>query len=82
MEDYTPPFGGFYPVEDGVYYSSFTSAGIARSFRFYSFATMTSVDIAPASKIGSGLSVSPDRRRLAYCAEVAGNGDLIMLEWK
>jgi TolB protein len=83
VEDYLPPFGGFYPVEDGVYYSSFTSAGVARAFRFYSFATRKSVDIAPVlTKIGSGLSVSPDRRRLAYCAEVAGNGDLIMLEWK
>jgi len=81
--DYLPPFGGFYPVEDGVYYTSFTSAGMARSFRFYSFATRKSTDIAPVlTKIGEGLSVSPDRRRLAYCAEQAGNGDLIMLERK
>jgi Tol biopolymer transport system component/DNA-binding winged helix-turn-helix (wHTH) protein len=79
--DYLPPFGGIYPVEDGIYYTGFTSAGAARAFRFYSFATKKSVDVGPApAKIRLGLSVSPDRRRLAYCAEVEGNADLIMLE--
>jgi hypothetical protein len=70
-------------VKDGIYYLGFTSAGVARAFRFYNFATKKSVDVAPApAKIGLGLSVSPDRRQLAYCAEAEGNADLIMLEWR
>jgi len=83
VDDYLPPNGGIYPVEDGFYYLSSTSAGVARAFRFYDFATKKSVDVAPApAKIGPGLSASPDRRRLAYCAEVEGGADLIMLEWR
>ena len=83
MDDYFPPFGGIYPVEDGVYYSGSTGLGVTRAFRFYSFETKRSIDIAPApSTIKLGLSVSPDRRRLAYCAEVEGNADLILLERK
>lgn len=83
VDDYFPPFGGIYPVEEGIYYSGSTSLGVARAFRFYSFETKKSVDIAPApSTIKLGLSVSPDRRRVAYCAEVEGNADLILLERK
>jgi Tol biopolymer transport system component len=83
VDDYLPPNGGIYPFEDGIYYLSSTSAGVARAFRFYDFATKKSVDVAPApAKIGLGLSVSPDRRRLAYCAEAEGNADLIMVEWR
>lgn len=83
VDDYFPPFGGIYPVEDGVYYTGSTSLGVTRAFRFYSFETKKSIDIAPApSTIKLGLSVSPDRRRLAYCAEVEGNADLILLERK
>ena len=83
VDDYLPPNGGIYPFEDGIYYIGYTSAGIARAFRFYSFATKKSVDVAPApAKIGLGLSISPDRRRLAYCAQVEGNSDLIMVDLK
>ena len=83
VDDYFPPFGGIYPVEEGIYYSGSTSLGVARAFRFYSFEAKKSIDIAPApSTIKLGLSVSPDRRRLAYCAEVEGNADLILLERK
>ncbi len=81
VDDYVPPYGGIYPVEDGVYYVSFTTSGMARAFRFYSFATKKSVDIAPApATIELGLSISPDRRSLVYSAYAEGNADLIMLE--
>jgi Tol biopolymer transport system component len=70
-------------VEDGFYYNAAASSGAMRAFRFYSFETKRSVDIAPApSTINLGLAVSPDRRRLAYCAENEGNADLILLERK
>jgi Tol biopolymer transport system component/DNA-binding winged helix-turn-helix (wHTH) protein len=83
VNDYLPPFGGIYPVEDGFYYNAAVSSGAMRAFRFYSFATKKSVDIAPApSTINLGLAVSPDRRRLVYCAENEGNADLILLERK
>ncbi len=82
-DDYIAPYGGIYPVEEGIYYSGSTNSGVTRAFRLYSFETKTSVDIAAApSTIKLGLSVSPDRRRLAYCAEVEGNADLILLERK
>jgi Tol biopolymer transport system component/DNA-binding winged helix-turn-helix (wHTH) protein len=81
VEDYVPPYGGIYPVEDGIYYAGFTTSGIARAFRFYSFATKKSVDVAPSpTAIELGLSISPDRRSLVYSASVDGNADLIMLE--
>ena len=83
VDDYLPPFGGIYPVEDGFYYNAAASSGAMRAFRFYSFETKRSVDIGPApSTINLGLAVSPDRRRLAYCAENEGNADLILLERK
>ena len=83
VDDYTSPFGGIYPVKDGIYYSGATRLGAMRAFRFYSFETRRSVDIAPApSTIKLGLSISPDRKRLAYCADVEGNADLILLERK
>ncbi len=81
VDDYVPPYGGIYPVEDGIYYAGFTTSGIARAFRFYSFATKKSVDVAPSpATIELGLSISPDRRSLMYSASVEGNADLIMLE--
>jgi len=43
--------------------------------------TKKSVDIAPSpATIELGLSVTPDRRRLAYTAEVEGNAGLIMVD--
>jgi Tol biopolymer transport system component/DNA-binding winged helix-turn-helix (wHTH) protein len=81
VDDYVPPYGGIYPVEEGVYYAGFTTSGTARAFRFYSFATKKSVDVAPApARIELGLSISPDRRSLVYSAYAEGNADLIMLE--
>jgi Tol biopolymer transport system component len=81
VDDYVPPYGGIYPVEDGFYYAGFTTSGMVRAFRFYSFATKKSIDVAPAAPtIELGLSISPDRRSLVYSAYAEGNADLIMLE--
>jgi hypothetical protein len=75
VSDYHTPWGGFYAVDNGFYYTSAAHAGV---FRFYSFDAGSSVDVGPApSKLGLGLTVSPDRTRLAYSTNV---GHMFMQE--
>jgi hypothetical protein len=47
VPDYLPPNGKFQPVDDGIYYVSYSPGGLPRAFSFYSFATKNSSDIAP-----------------------------------
>lgn len=56
------------------------AAGLPRAFRFYSFDTEKSVDIAPApSDLRGTIYVSSDRTRLAYDTQAKGQ-DLVQLE--
>ncbi len=83
LEDYVPPFGRFAPVNDGIYYVGCTPTGQPRAFRFYSFASGRSVDIAPTPpNYYADISVSPDRSRLAYTTEAKGSQDLVQLDLK
>jgi Tol biopolymer transport system component len=83
LEDYVPPFGRFAPVNDGIYYVGCTPTGQPRAFRFYSFASGQSVDIAPTPpNYYADISVSPDRSRLAYTTEAKGSQDLVQLDLK
>ena len=50
VPDYLPPYGKFQPVDDGIYYVSYSPGGLPRAFSFYSFATKQSLDIAPCSR--------------------------------
>jgi Tol biopolymer transport system component len=82
VDGYLAPGPGFYPVEDGFCYVN-SRLETPRVFRFYSFATKKSIDIAPAPPtLNIGLSVSPDRRRLVYCADTVGNADVLLFELK
>jgi hypothetical protein len=83
VPDYLPPYGKFQPVDDGIYYVSYSPGGLPRAFRFYSFATKQSLNIAPvpASYFGD-LTVTPDGSRLAYTTETKGNYDLVQLVLK
>jgi hypothetical protein len=81
VKDAMPLDGGFEPVDDGIYYIGYTPTGQPRAFRFYSFASGQSLDIAPTPpNYGGDLAVTPDRRRLAYTTEARGNQDLIQLD--
>ena len=83
MADYQSPWGGFYPVDDGIYYAGCASTGLPRAFRFYSFSTGKSVDIAPSPpNLDLGLTVTPDRTRLAYSTKSQGSEDLVQIELK
>jgi hypothetical protein len=83
VADYRSPWGGFYPVDDGIYYVGSLSTGPPRAFRFYSFDTGKSVDIAPSpSNLEIGLTVTPDRHRLAYATKSQGSEDLVQIELK
>jgi len=83
VPDYQPPWGGFYPVDDGLYYSGSSPTGLRRIFRFYSFDTGKSVEVAPSpSNLDLGLTVSPDRTRLAYCTKSQGSEDLVQIDFK
>jgi Tol biopolymer transport system component len=83
VPDYFPPNGKFQPVDDGIYYVSYSASRLPRAFSFYSFATKQSLDIAqvPAGYSGD-LTVTPDRSRLAYTTETKGNYDLVQLVLK
>jgi Tol biopolymer transport system component/DNA-binding winged helix-turn-helix (wHTH) protein len=81
VTDYQAPWGGFYPMIDGIYYVGCNSAGIPRMFRFYSFDTGKSVDVAPSpTNLGLGLTVTPDRTRLAYSTSSRGSEDLVQID--
>jgi hypothetical protein len=83
VADYQPQWGGFDPVGDGIYYAGCASTGLPRAFRFYSFSTGKSVDIAPSPpNLNLGLSVTPDRSRLAYATKSQGSEDLVEIELK
>ena len=81
VKDYVPPAAGFEVVDDGIYYVGCTPTGQPRAFRFYSFASGQSVDIAPTPPNYAGdLAVTPDRRRLAYTTEARASQDLVQLD--
>ena len=83
VEDYQSPWGGFYPEDDGIYYTGCASTGLPRAFRFYSFSTGKSVDIAPSPpNLDVGLTVTRDRTRLAYATKSQGSEDLVQIELK
>jgi Tol biopolymer transport system component/DNA-binding winged helix-turn-helix (wHTH) protein len=81
VKDYVPPGAGFEVVDDGIYYIGCTPTGQPRAFRFYSFASGQSVDIAPTPLNYAGdLAVAPDRQRLAYTTAARGSQDLVQLD--
>jgi Tol biopolymer transport system component len=81
VKDYVPPDTGFEVVDDGIYYVGCTPTGQPRAFRFYSFASGQSVDIAPTPPNYDGdLAVTPDRKRLAYTTKARGSEDLVQLD--
>jgi hypothetical protein len=81
VKDYVPPDTGFEVVDDGIYYVGCTPTGQPRAFRFYSFASGQSVDIAPTPpNYGGDLAVTPDRKRLAYTTKARGSEDLVQLD--
>ena len=81
VTDYRAPWGGFYPVSDGIYYVGRESDGNPRVFRFYSLETGKSVDIAPSpTNLYLGLTVTPDRTRLAYSTKSRGSEDLVQID--
>jgi Tol biopolymer transport system component/DNA-binding winged helix-turn-helix (wHTH) protein len=83
VADFRPPWGGFQPVAEGVYYAGSDSLGVTRTIRFYSFDTRKSVDVAPApTRMGLSLSVTPDKTRLAYSDWSRGNDHLVQIEFR
>jgi Tol biopolymer transport system component len=83
VADYQAPWGGFYPVDVGIYYVGDSTIGLPRAFRFYSFDTGESVDIAPSpTNLDLGLTVTPDRTRLAYSTKSQGSEDLVQIDFK
>jgi hypothetical protein len=83
VADYQAPWGGFYPVDDGIYYVGDSPIGLPRVCRFYSFDTGKSVDVAPLpTNLDLGLTVTPDRTRLAYSTKSLGSEDLVQIDFK
>jgi dipeptidyl aminopeptidase/acylaminoacyl peptidase len=81
VSDFRQPWGGFQPVPEGIYYVNGGSEGGPRAIRFYTFDTKTSVNLFPSlAEPGLGLTVMPDRSRLAYTTRPRGGEDLVELE--
>ncbi|HXE13005.1 MAG TPA: protein kinase, partial [Bryobacteraceae bacterium] len=81
--DYRPPWGSLVAFEDGFYYAAYGPEGSPRAFRFYSFDTGKTVDVAPAPyNLSDGLSVTPDRTRLVFSTRSHEGEDLVQLETK
>jgi Tol biopolymer transport system component/DNA-binding winged helix-turn-helix (wHTH) protein len=81
LKDFVPLDAGFEVVEDGIYYVGCTPTGQPRAFRFYSFASGQSVDIAPTPpNYTADLAVATDRSRLAYTTAARGSEDLVQLD--
>ena len=81
VSDFQAPWGGFYPFNDGFYSVGYDPDGHPRAFRFYFFENGKSVDIAPSPlNLGMGITVTPDRTRLAFCTKSRGNEDLVQIE--
>ena len=83
MKDFWPTnqLGGYAPVPGGVYYVSGDAQGRPGPFRYFSYASRKSVDVAPASiGLGHGFAVSPDQRRILFAASAEVGGNLLSLE--
>jgi Tol biopolymer transport system component len=75
--------GGYAPFADGIYYVSGDAKGKPGPFRFFSYASRNSIDVAPpAPGLTRGFAVSPDRRRILFAANSQIGGDLLLLELK
>jgi len=82
VADFQPPWGGFYPVDDGIYYVGSTWTGLPRAFRFYSIDTGKVIDVAPSpTNLDLGLTVTPDRSVLAYTTKPQNSEDLVEIEF-
>jgi len=65
------------------YYVGDDFDGLPRAFRFYSFGSRKSVDVAPSpTNLSMGLTVTPDRTRLAYSTKSRGSEDLVQIEFQ
>lgn len=85
VSDYQPQagaWGGYEAVPNGLYYTSFAH-GAFGAIRYHDWVTGKSIDVlAEPGRITSGLTVSPDQKRLWYGALAADAGtDLVMLEF-
>lgn len=77
----THQMGGYAPTAGGIYYVSCDAAGKPGPFRFFDYRSHQSIDVAPAAAgLKSGLTVSPDGRRLLFSASKDAGGDLLSLQ--
>jgi Tol biopolymer transport system component len=83
VKDFWPnnQWGGYAPFADGIYYVSGDAQGRPGPFRFFSYASGKSVDVAPpVPGLERGFRVSPDRRTMVFAASAEVGGDLLSLE--
>jgi Tol biopolymer transport system component len=73
-------WGAFSLVNEGIYFIPAPGAGGKSSIQFLSFATAKVKTVAPISRPGEGLSVSPDGRSLLFTRHDEGGSDLMLVE--
>jgi hypothetical protein len=66
---------------DGVFYSPAAQKGMPARLRFYRFADRSSSDLMSVNGgLGSGLSVSPDRKWVLFAPAQIRQGDIYFVE--
>jgi len=83
VRDFWPgqQLGGYAPVAGGIYYVSGDAQGRPGPFRYFDYASRSSIDVAPAAPgLARGFAVSPDRRQMLVAASAEIGGDLLSLE--
>jgi len=75
--------GGYAPFADGIYYVRSDETGRPGPFRFFDYASLKSIVVAPpAPGLKRGFAVSPNRRRILFPASSQIGGDLLSFELK
>ena len=72
--------GGFAVFQDGIFYCGSPGKDGTSPLLFYGFSSRSSREITRITGLGSGLTVSPDRKTVLYSASLSSGQDLMLIE--
>jgi len=72
--------GGFAVFQDGIFYCGSPGKDGTSPLLFYGFSSRSSREITRITGLGSGLTVSSDRKTVLYSASLSSGQDLMLIE--
>jgi hypothetical protein len=72
--------GGFAVFQDGIFYCGSPGKNGTSPLLFYAFSSRSSREITRITGLGSGLTVSSDRKTVLYSASLSSGQDLMLIE--